>query len=186
MSITFQKTNFDGLYVVSPHIFQDDRGTYIKYYEKHDFLSMGIACSFNESSNIISKKGSLRGLHYQTRNSQAKLIRVISGLIFDVALDLRNDSPTFGKFYSDILSDNCYKAIYIPAGFAHGYISLTNNTIFSYQCTGVYIPDACGGIKWDDPLLNIPWPLHEYGIQTVITSEKDQSWPTFDKYREGK
>ena len=103
--------------------------------------------------------------------------------IFDVALDLRENSPTFGKYHAELVDAEEHKVVFVPEGFAHGFISLTDNTIFSYQCSGKYVPEACGGIRWDDPTLNIPWPLEEYGITEVIATEKDKNWPTFVEYK---
>ena len=145
-------------------------------------MENGITGNFNESSDLHSAKGALRGLHYQTLNSQAKLIHVISGVIFDVALDLREDSATFGKYHCELLKAEDDKVVYIPENFAHGYIGLTDDTMFSYQCSGKYVPEACGGILWNDPGLAISWPLEEYGIKSVIATEKDSHWPTFREY----
>lgn len=164
-------------------MYPDDRGVYKKYYEKYIFAKNGITCDFTESSDLYSKKGALRGLHYQIQDSQAKLIHVIKGTLFDVALDLRLNSPTFGKFHAEKADADEHKAIFIPEGFAHGFVSLTDETIFSYQCSGRYVPESCGGILWNDPELNIPWPLKEYGISDIIATEKDKNWPTFREYK---
>lgn len=185
MSFTFHKNEISGLIIIEPHTFYDNRGLYEKNYEKNIFAENGITCDFTESSDLYSKKGALRGLHYQTVNSQAKLVHVISGSIFDVAVDLRNESPTFGKYWADILDGQNNKLVYIPEGFAHGFIALADNTIFSYQCSGRYVPEACGGIRWDDPSLNIPWPLKEYEIDQIIATDKDRNWPTFEEYVAG-
>lgn len=182
MSFIFNKTEIDDLISIMPHMFLDERGVYKKYYEKNIFAENGITCEFSESSDLHSKKGALRGLHYQMVESQAKLIHVISGTVFDVALDLRPNSKTFGQYHTELLKAEENKVVFIPEGFAHGFISLTDNTIFSYQCSGRYIPEVCGGIRWDDPVLNIPWPLEEYGIGQVIVTEKDKKWPTFMEY----
>lgn len=183
MAFKFIKTGIDGLLVIEPHMFPDDRGLYKKYYEENIFAENGITCLFTESSDLYSKKGALRGLHYQTVDSQAKLIHVISGIIFDVALDLRKDSPTFGCYHTELLKAEENKIVFIPEGFAHGFISLVDDTIFSYQCSGRYIPEACGGICWNDPEMKIPWPLEEYGVESVIVTEKDKSWPTLSDYK---
>lgn len=183
MPFEFSKTEIDGLMIIKPHIFTDNRGTYKKYYEKNIFAEHGITCKFGESSDLRSSKGALRGLHYQDEDSQAKLIHVLSGVIFDVALDLREDSPTFGKYHCELLNAQDDKVVYIPENFAHGFIGLTDDTIFSYQCSGRYVPEACGGIVWNDPELAIPWPLEEYGIKSVIATEKDSNWPTFREYK---
>lgn len=183
MPFEFKKTEIPGLLIITPHMYPDARGLYKKCYEKNVFAENGITGAFTESSDLYSKKGALRGLHYQTKESQAKLIHVISGILFDVALDLRSDSSTFGKFRAELLKAEENKVEYIPEGFAHGFIALTDDTIFSYQCSGRYVPEACGGIRWNDPELNIPWPLKEYGIETVIATEKDKNWPTFSEYK---
>lgn len=182
MPFKFEKTGIDGVLVITPHMFLDERGMYKKHYERRVYAENGIDCIFTESSDLHSKKGVLRGLHYQTAESQAKLVRMISGSVFDVALDLRPDSMTFGRYHAELLTAADNKAIYIPAGFAHGFLSLSDNTIFSYQCSGKYVPAACGGIRWDDPSLDIPWPLEEYGISRVILTEKDMAWPTWEEY----
>lgn len=183
MAFEFRKTEIADLLVIQPHMYPDDRGLYKKYYEKKIFADNGITCAFMESSDLYSRKGALRGLHYQTEKSQAKLIHVISGVIFDVALDMREDSPTFGKYHTELLRAEENKVVFIPEGFAHGFIALTDNTIFSYQCSGEYVPSACGGIRWDDPELNIPWPLKEYGVEEIVATEKDRNWPTFAQYK---
>lgn len=182
MPFEFEKTELEGLLIITPHQFADDRGLYKKYYEKNVFGENGITCEFNESSDLYSKKGALRGLHYQTVDSQAKLIHVISGSLFDVALDLRENSPTFGQYHTELLKAEENKVVFIPEGFAHGFISLTEDTVFSYQCSGRYVPEACGGILWCDPDLNIPYPLKEYGIDKVIVTEKDAGWCTLAEY----
>lgn len=182
MPITYMTTEIDGLLIINPHVFEDDRGIYKKCYEKSAFQAMGITNIFTESSDIFSVKGALRGLHYQVNNSQAKLLHVISGTIFDVALDLREDSPTFGKFHTELLDAKDPRVIFIPEGFAHGFITLSDSALFNYQCTGIYDPSSCGGILWNDPKLDIPWPLDVYGIDNVICTEKDKSWPTLEEY----
>lgn len=182
MPFEFIHTEIEGLIVISPHVYPDDRGIYKKNYEKNLFLENGITCEFTESSDLYSKKGALRGLHYQTENSQAKLIHVISGTLFDVALDLRENSSTYGKYHTELLKAEEQKVVFIPEGFAHGFIALTDNTIFSYQCSGRYTPSACGGILWNDPDLDIPYPLEEYGVEKVITTEKDANWDTLAEY----
>lgn len=184
MAFVFEKTEIDGLIIIKPHMYQDDRGLYKKCYEKNIFKENGIDVEFTETSDIYSEKGALRGLHYQTEESQAKLIHVISGVLYDVALDLREYSKTYGKYHAELLKAEENKVLYIPEGFAHGFISLTDKTVFSYQCSGRYIPEACGGICWNDPKLKIPWPLKEFGVDKVITTEKDKNWPTLEQYIE--
>ena len=179
MPFKFNKTEIDGLLIIEPHMYPDERGLYKKCYEKYVFAENGITCEFTETSDLYSSKGALRGLHYQTEQSQAKLIHVVTGKLFDVALDLRENSPTFGKYHTELLCAEDNKVIFIPEGFAHGFIALEDRTIFSYQCSGKYIPQACGGIRWDDSELNIPWPLEEYGIKNPLDSYrslKDLLW----------
>ena len=186
MPFTFQKTDINGILIITAHTYTDDRGMYLKHYEKNIFSANGVVCQFNECSDLYSRKGALRGLHYQIREPQAKLLHVVSGTLFDVALDLREESETYGKYHTEVLTGSENKTIYIPERFAHGFIALTDNTVFSYQCSGRYIPEACGGIRWDSPDLKIPWPLEEYGIELVITTEKDRNWPTFEDFSKSK
>lgn len=182
MSFEFKETTIKDLMLIKPHMFFDDRGLYKKVYEKNIFIENGITCEFSESSDIYSQKGALRGLHYQREESQAKLIHVISGILYDVAVDLREESETFGKYYAVLLKAEDNIVVYIPEGFAHGFISLTDNTLFSYMCSGRYIPESCGGIRWNDPGLAIPWPLEEYNVSQIIATDKDKNWPTFEEY----
>lgn len=182
MPITYTETEIKGLLSITPHMFEDNRGIYKKCYERDSFKEMGITAEFTESSDIFSVKGALRGLHYQRHYSQAKLLYVISGTIYDAALDLREGSPTFGKVHTELLDAADNRVLYIPEGFAHGFITLSETALFNYQCSGKYDPPSCGGILWNDPELNIPWPLKEYGITDVICTEKDRSWPTLREY----
>lgn len=182
MAFKIEKTEIKDLLIIYPHLFVDKRGKYSKHYQKDVYEEYGISCSFTECSDIYSQKGVLRGLHFQRKSPQAKLIRLISGLLFDVVVDLRYKSPDFGKYHVELMRDNEDKVLFIPEGFAHGFISLTDNTIFSYMCSGKYIPEDCYGIRWDDHSLKIPWPLKEYGIEKVIATEKDENWPTFNEY----
>lgn len=181
--IEFQNTQIEGVKIVIPHQAQDERGLYKKCYEAAAFKEHGIDTVFTEETDIISCKGALRGLHYQTKESQAKLVHVITGVIFDVALDLREWSKTFGKYHCELLKEGEHKSVYIPEGFAHGFITLSEKSVFSYQCSGRYLPEYCGGILWNDKELNIPWPLEEYGVQKVICTQKDKGWPAFAEYR---
>jgi dTDP-4-dehydrorhamnose 3,5-epimerase len=167
--------------LIEPHIFLDVRGCYKKYYERNAFLENGIYGEFTESSEITSSKGVIRGLHYQTIFPQAKLLHVVVGEIFDVALDLRPESSTFGKWESFRLASDDQKVLYIPEGFAHGFLTLEDQTIFSYQSTGKYDPSSAGGIIWNDETLNINWPLSS--SNEVIVSEKDSKLQTFREFK---
>lgn len=160
-----------GLYVITPHLFTDFRGDYKKVYEKGAYSAHGISQAFSETSEIVSGKGVCRGLHYQTVDSQAKLVHVIKGKLFDVAVDLRPDSETFGQWAGYLLSGDDNKAIFIPEDFAHGFLVLEDQTIFTYQCSGTYRPEYCGGIMWNDSDLSIDWPLTK---EEIILSEKDK------------
>lgn len=180
MPFNIEKTEFDGLYIIHPHIYNDFRGTYKKIFHKESFEGCGIPTVYSETSDIVSKKGAIRGLHYQTIDSQAKLVHVIKGRIYDVALDLRPSSKTFGKCFEILLDSKENLAVFIPEGFAHGFLSLDDGTIFSYQCTGQYRQESCGGILWDDQKLGINWPIEL--VDNILITEKDKSWPTFDEY----
>lgn len=170
------------LYTITPHLFTDIRGDYKKTYEKYIYTEHGLRQEFTETSEIISNRGVFRGLHFQTVDSQAKLVHVIKGRIFDVAVDLRTESKTFGKWASFLLSDEDNQVVLIPEGFAHGFLALEDNTIFTYQCSGAYRPEYCGGIRWDDADLNIDWPLDEVGH--MIMSEKDKHNISIREYQE--
>lgn len=134
--------------------------------------------NFVQDNQSCSKKGVLRGLHFQYAHSQGKLVRVLKGEVFDVAVDLRKNSPTFGQWYGVTLSEENKKQFYIPEGFAHGFLVLSDIAEFTYKCTDYYHPEAEGGIIWNDPQIGIEWPLTPG--EAVILSEKDKSWGTLD------
>ncbi len=180
MGFQFLKTDMDDLMVIIPHQAEDERGMYKKYYERDLFAANGISNEFTESSIIYSLKGTVRGLHYQIKSPQAKLIQVLKGKVYDVALDLRRKSATFGKCFQMLLTAEDHKVLYIPPGFAHGFQSLEDNTIFTYLCSGKYIPDACGCIQWNDADLDISWPIVK--TDDVILSKKDRMAQTFSEY----
>lgn len=161
-----------GLYLIKPHLFTDFRGDYKKIYEKNVYKEHGIPQEFTETSEIVSGKGVFRGLHFQTKDSQAKLVHVIKGKLYDVAVDLRPDSKTFGQWAGYMLTGEENQAVFIPEDFAHGFLVLEDQTIFTYQCSGTYRPEYCGGIMWNDADLDINWPME--GIESLILSEKDQ------------
>jgi dTDP-4-dehydrorhamnose 3,5-epimerase len=181
MAFSFLETGISDLIIIVPHQFRDNRGCYTKYFEKEEYKKRGLFVDFSESSEILSYKGTLRGLHYQDNPSQGKLIHVVIGSIFDVAVDLRKDSATFGKYECFVLQGNENKAIYIPENFAHGFLVLEDKTIFSYQCTGKYVPENCDGIIWNDKELDIPWPVDVIGVPIRI-SEKDKILQTFKQF----
>lgn len=171
-------TSIEGLYIIEPTVFGDDRGYFMETYSKADFEEIGITCEFVQDNQSKSKKGVLRGLHYQKENTQAKLVRCISGKVFDVAVDIRPGSKTYGKWEGVILSAENKKMFYIPKGFAHGFLVLSDTAEFAYKCDDIYNPSAEAGIKWDDPEIGIVWPeIPEIQHEDYLTSEKDSSWP---------
>lgn len=163
-----------GLVEITPKVFYDDRGYFFESFHKARFAEAGIEEDFVQDNQSFSKKGVLRGLHFQKEPfAQGKLVRVFSGKVLDVALDLRPDSPTFGQHQSLILDSEKNNLLYIPVGFAHGFLAL-EDSVFMYKCTNVYHKDSEWGIRWDDPALGIDW-----GINNPIVSEKDEELPDF-------
>lgn len=146
-------------------------------YNRRDFLDMGITEDFVQDNHSRSTKGVLRGLHLQTKHPQGKLVRVIRGAVYDVAVDMRKGSPTFGQFFGIKLSEKDRKMVYVPKGFAHGFLTLSKEADLTYKMTDYYFPEYDHGIIWNDPDINISWPLKEYGIEKPILSSKDQKLP---------
>lgn len=176
-------TSIDGVYVIEPTVFGDNRGYFMETYNKDEFKKIGIDIDFVQDNQSKSKKGVLRGLHFQTENVQGKLVRVISGEVFDVAVDLRKGSKTFGKWEGVKLSEENKKMFYIPPYFAHGFVVLSDSAEFTYKCTDVYNPNAEGGIAWDDKDVNIKWPIEDLGVD-ILLSEKDKNRQTLKEYIE--
>lgn len=169
-----RETSIAGLVELFPRIFEDDRGMFFESYNEEVFEKLGLPVNFVQDNQSFSKKGVVRGLHFQNAPfAQGKLVRVISGRVLDVAVDIRPDSPTFGQHELFELRSDTNNIAYIPEGFAHGFVAL-EDTIFSYKCTNVYNKGAESGILWNDPDLNIDW-----GIAEPIVSEKDLILPTF-------
>lgn len=177
----FEQTGIPDLKVVYPFVVADDRGYYMKYYEHNIFEKNGIFLVSHEEAQSKSQKGVIRGLHFQTEHPQAKLVRVVQGEAFDAAVDLRPESPTFGRWEGFYLSAENRKMVYIPAGFAHGFMALTEDMLLSYISGDDYDPATDGGIRWDDPEIGVQWPVQR--VKTVILSEKDQVLPIFREYR---
>lgn len=167
-------TSIEGVCIIEPTVFGDNRGYFMETYSKPDFEEIGLNYNFVQDNQSKSKKGVLRGLHFQYTQPQGKLVRVISGEVFDVAVDLRKDSPTYGKWEGVLLSAENKKQFYIPEGFAHGFVVLSDTAEFTYKCTDFYKADDEGGIKWDDPEIGIDWPIDD--IDEIILSEKDKLW----------
>lgn len=165
-------TNLPKVCIIEPKVFSDSRGFFFETYHKDKFKELGINDNFVQDNHSKSMKGTLRGIHYQLTFPQAKLCRVIHGEVLDVAVDIRKGSPTFGKWISAVLSDQNNHQIYIPRGFAHGFLVLSETAEFLYKCDEFYHPEDDFGIIWNDPTLNINW-----GISNPILSIKDQKYP---------
>lgn len=170
----FVKPYIEGLCVIEPKVFGDNRGYFMETYNHNDFKAAGLNMVFVQDNQSKSVKGVLRGLHFQKSYPQGKLVRVIRGKVFDVAVDLRKESPTFKKWFGVILSEDNRKQFYIPEGFAHGFLVLSDEAEFVYKCTDFYHPEDEGGLIWNDPEIGIEWPLEE--IESLLLSEKDKNW----------
>lgn len=168
----------DGLLEIRPKVFQDDRGYFLETWEKSRYAELGITAEFVQDNHSFSRKGTLRGLHYQNPHSQGKLITVFTGKIFDVAVDLRSDSKTFGKHETLVLDAEIGNQLWIPPGFAHGFLVMSESAHLFYKCTDFYHPEYEGSIAWDDADLFINWPCG----QTPILSPKDSEAPSFKSY----
>ena len=171
----FIDTEIEGVKIIEPTVFGDARGYFMETYSKRDFAEGGIDVDFVQDNESRSRKGVLRGLHFQKQNPQGKLVRVIEGEVFDVAVDLRKNSKTFGKWVGVTLSAENKKQFYIPEGFAHGFVVLSETAAFVYKCTRFYAPNDEGGLFWNDPEIGIKWPVGE-GFEPLL-SEKDTKNP---------
>jgi dTDP-4-dehydrorhamnose 3,5-epimerase len=171
---TFKETFIEGLYIIETKVFGDQRGYFMETYNYDAFKAAGLDMIFVQDNQSSSKKGVLRGLHLQTKYSQGKLVRVIKGEVFDVAVDLRENSKTYGKWFGTILNEKNIQ-LYVPEGFAHGFLVLSDEAEFSYKCTNFYHPEYEKSIAWDDSDIGIEWPLE--GIEQILLSEKDKNAP---------
>ena len=169
------KTPIDGLLTIEPKIFADSRGMFYEVYSENRYEEHGIPC-FVQDNHSVSKKGVLRGLHYQVNPGQGKLVRVTRGEVFDVAVDIRKQSPTYGKWWGLSLSETNNFQLYIPIGFAHGFCVLSESAEVLYKCSDYYSPENERGILWNDPDLAIDWP-----VKDPILSEKDAVYPLFSE-----
>lgn len=167
-----KETKIPGVLVLEPDVFSDERGFFLETWNSRRYEKDGIKCSFVQDNVSFSKKGVLRGLHYQFPQSQIKLVQVLSGEVIDVAVDIRQGSPTFGQWVGEVLSEKNHRQIYIPSGFAHGYCVMSETAVFSYKCSDFYNPACEGGIIWNDPDINIDW-----GVKKPLLSPKDSSFP---------
>ena len=193
--INVTKTPISGLYIIEPVVHGDERGYFVETYNARDMQEAGLTMQFVQDNQSMSLKGVLRGLHFQIRHPQGKLVRVIRGEVFDVAVDLRKGSRTYGQWFGDILSEENGKQMYISEGFAHGFLVLSDQAEFCYKVTDFYHPGDEGGIAWNDPEIGITWPgiIGEYPGSAcpdsyrlsdgspLILSQKDRMWKTLSE-----
>lgn len=177
----FIKTSIDGVIIVEPTAFGDSRGYFMETYQKEDFVKGGITVDFVQDNQSMSTKGVLRGLHFQKQYSQSKLVRCIRGEVFDVAVDLREGSPTFGKWEGVVLSAENKRQFFIPKNFAHGFLVLSDEAEFVYKVDDFYHPNDEGGLMWNDPDINVNWPITE--DMEIKLSDKDKLHPPFSQYK---
>ena len=192
--IKVEKAPIEGLYVIEPAVHGDDRGYFMETYSLRDMQEFGLDMTFVQDNQSMSKKGVLRGLHFQINYPQGKLVRVIKGKVFDVAVDLRKDSKTYGKWYGVLLSEENKKQFYISEGFAHGFLVLSDTAEFCYKVTDFYHPGDEGGLAWNDPSIGIEWPdlVGEYKGSAsaegytltdgtpISLSDKDKKWKNIE------
>jgi dTDP-4-dehydrorhamnose 3,5-epimerase len=185
INVTKDCNGIEGLYVIEPSVFGDNRGYFMETYNYNDFAAVGIDCKFVQDNQSASKKGVLRGLHFQINHPQDKLVRVIVGSVFDVAVDLRPGSKTFGKWFGVELTAENKKQFFIPKNFAHGFLVLSDYAEFCYKVTDFYHPNDEGGIMWNDPQVGVEWPMPE-GMTAgdLILSDKDKVNWSYAEYLE--
>jgi len=172
------KTEIEGLLIIKPKVYRDERGYFFESWSKAAFKKEGLNIDFVQDNQSLSSKGVLRGLHFQNPPfAQGKLVRVMQGSVLDVAVDIRNDSPTYGDHVSVLLSGDNKTMFWIPPGFAHGFSTLENDTIFAYKCSGIYNKESEGSLMWNDNMLNIDWQ-----IDNPLISEKDQNSELFTNF----
>lgn len=172
-----ETTALSGVLVIRPDVFKDDRGYFFETYNSSRYREIGIGDRFVQDNISKSKRGVLRGLHFQFGEcAQGKLVQVLRGKVWDVAVDIRKKSKTFGQWFGIELSEENHTQFWIPPGLAHGFVTLEDNTLFSYKCTQLYVPEQEGGIVWNDPTLNIAWPIEK---SEVIVSERDVRQKSF-------
>lgn len=175
-NFTFTETSIEGVKIVDIKTYGDERGFFMETYRRPDFIVGGIECEFVQDNQSMSTKGVLRGLHFQIKHPQSKLVRVVSGKVFDVAVDLRKGSDTYGKWEGVVLSAENKRQFFIPKGFAHGFLVMSNTAVFCYKCDDVYRPGDEGGILWNDADIAVEWPPLD---AEIILSEKDKVQPSF-------
>jgi dTDP-4-dehydrorhamnose 3,5-epimerase len=177
-NFTLRHTPFEGLFLIQTKVYGDERGFFMETFNRQGFEDLGLNLAFVQCNRSRSRKGTLRGLHFQKTRPQGKLVCVTQGEVFDVAVDLRKSSPTFGKWFGVRLSENDGTLFYVPPGFAHGFYVVSDMADFSYQCTDFYMPSDEGGLLWNDPSVGIEWPIEE--TAQIIVSDKDTIHPTLN------
>ena len=184
IQVTEDCNGIKGLKVIEPAVYGDARGYFMETYNYNDFAKAGIDCQFVQDNQSASRKGVLRGLHFQINYPQDKLVRVVSGEVFDVAVDLREGSDTFGRWFGVVLSAENKKQLFVPKNFAHGFIVLSDYAEFFYKVTDFYHPNDEGGILWNDPAIGVEWPMPE-GITAadLILSDRDTKWGGLEAYK---
>ncbi len=171
-----RKTSLKDLLITEPDVHGDDRGWFLETYQTPRYANIGVSAEFVQDNVSQSRRGVLRGLHFQNPNAQGKLVQVLAGEVFDVAVDLRRDSATFGRWHGEYLSSENHAQMWLPVGFAHGFCVTTETAIFCYKCTALYDPDSEHGLRWDDPRLGIDWP-----VDSPSVSAKDRAAPLLDE-----
>ena len=177
--IEIEKTYIEGVLIIKPQVFGDERGYFMETYKESEFKRAGLDYTFVQDNQSSSRKGVLRGLHFQKTHPQAKLVRVLKGEVFDVAVDLRKGSETYGQWVGELLSEENHRQFMIPRGFAHGFVVVSDSAEFVYKCDEFYHPEDEGGILWNDPDVGIKWPE----VGEIILSDKDKKNPTLSEFR---
>ncbi len=174
---------FEGLYEIQPSVFGDERGYFLEEYNEKSFFDAGLKMKFVQDNQSSSLKGVLRGLHFQTLHPQGKLVRSLSGKVYDVAVDLRKGSQSFGRYYGVVLDSEKHNMFYIPEGFAHGFLVLSEGAVFAYKCTDFYHPEDESGIIWNDSLVGIDWYKAGFDIEPIL-NERDRKLLPFNPERD--
>lgn len=177
----FIETKIKDLYIIEPRVFGDARGYFMESYNRNSFIEAGLTMEFVQDNESKSSKGVLRGMHFQTKHTQGKLVRATQGEVYDVAVDLRSGSPTYGQWEGVLLSAENKRQFYVPEGFAHGFLVLSDEAVFNYKCTDFYAPEYDSGLLWNDPEVGIEWPLE--GIDKILLSDKDKVQKTLKELK---
>lgn len=180
MAFTIKETKLPGVVIIQPQVFGDSRGYFMETFKAPDFLAAGLPVDYVQDNESSSIKGVLRGLHFQKNHTQGKLVRVTQGEVFDVAVDVRPGSETFGQWVGVTLSSELKNMFYIPEGFAHGFLVLSDSASFVYKCTDIYDPASEGGVPWNDSTINVQWPKLDCEYRTSEKDEKHESFETQD------